>query len=624
MTENNSLHTLLNSKRTILSIKDANSLANAKNGFCLSTIYKNSNTKLLWQCNKGHQWEARYNSIQQGHWCFKCRKLDIHEMKIIALDKKGDCLSSEYQNNKSKLMWKCEKGHEWQATPANIKKGHWCPKCAGQHTYTIKDLRTIANKRGGELLSNKRGNSKTKLKWKCKMGHIWTGITGQVVAGRWCPECSKGLGERICRTYFEEIFKDKFPTKYPNWLKTEEGKQLELDGYCENKNIAFEHNGRQHYEIDGLFTKNNDDLAKRKSYDKIKEKLCKENGVKLVVIPEIGSLLKIENLKVFIKESLNSQQIECPSELESTNICLNKAYYTNNDDLVQELKNIAKKNEGILLSESYLGWKNKLLWKCKEGHQWHASPNKIRNAKTWCPICVGKNKNIKDMQILALRKKGKCLSSNYRGKREKLLWECNENHKFKISPDSLIQGHWCQICAKNQKKTIDDMKEIAKSRNGFCHSINYTNAKQYLSWQCKEGHQWEAPYSRILKSWCPKCAGNAKLSIKDAQRIAQEKAGKCISTEYSNSNDSLEWQCSRGHTWKASYAQIRRNTWCPKCAGNGKLSIQTMTNLAKAKGGECLSKLYVNNKTGLSWKCKYGHVWNATPDKIKNRNQWTL
>jgi hypothetical protein len=46
--------------------------ANKKGGKCLSTVYVNSQTKLKWQCAKGHIWEAKPNTIQQGHWCKIC------------------------------------------------------------------------------------------------------------------------------------------------------------------------------------------------------------------------------------------------------------------------------------------------------------------------------------------------------------------------------------------------------------------------------------------------------------------------------------------------------------------------------------------------------------------------
>jgi hypothetical protein len=42
--------------------------------------------------------------------------------------------------------------------------------------------------------------------------------------------------------------------------------------------------------------------------------------------------------------------------------------------------------------------------------------------------------------------------------------------------------------------------------------------------------------------------------------------------------------------------------------------IQTM---ARIRGGECLSKAFVDIKTKLPWRCAFGHEWDATPVLIR-------
>lgn len=57
-------------------------------------------------------------------------KLTIKEMQEIALLKGGKCLSKKYTNVHEKLIWQCNKGHIWQASPNCIKnRGQWCPDC---------------------------------------------------------------------------------------------------------------------------------------------------------------------------------------------------------------------------------------------------------------------------------------------------------------------------------------------------------------------------------------------------------------------------------------------------------------------------------------------------------------
>lgn len=54
----------------------AKQLSEIRNGKCLSTVYINSKTKMLWKCSEGHTWEARLNNIQCGNqWCPQCAML---------------------------------------------------------------------------------------------------------------------------------------------------------------------------------------------------------------------------------------------------------------------------------------------------------------------------------------------------------------------------------------------------------------------------------------------------------------------------------------------------------------------------------------------------------------------
>ena len=57
-------------------------------------------------------------------------KLTIKHMQALAKQRGGQCLSDSYINTKTKLRWRCAKGHEWETTPASVKNaGSWCPVC---------------------------------------------------------------------------------------------------------------------------------------------------------------------------------------------------------------------------------------------------------------------------------------------------------------------------------------------------------------------------------------------------------------------------------------------------------------------------------------------------------------
>ena len=271
-----------------LTTEEMQKLAGERGGECLSTKYTNGKTKLRWQCKKGHIWEAIPNSIKRNHWCPYCAgkaRLNIEEMKTLATNHGGKCLSENYINLKSKLKWRCKEGYEWEATPGNIKsRGAWCMKCAGLDKLTIEEMRKLAVEHGGKCLSTIYKNNATKLLWRCADGHEWKATPSSITNSRWCPYCVAQIRENICRLIFENIFKLSFPKQRPKWLKNSRNNQMELDGYCEKLALAFEYHGEQHTTL-SFFSNSESKLLQRKTDDELRRQLCKNNGIKLIEIP---------------------------------------------------------------------------------------------------------------------------------------------------------------------------------------------------------------------------------------------------------------------------------------------------------------------------------------------------
>ena len=68
--------------------------------------------------------------------CGIMKKLTLNDMKDIALERGGLCLSGSYDGSKSKLHWRCGNGHEWKAVANSVKSesGTWCRQCAAAAT----------------------------------------------------------------------------------------------------------------------------------------------------------------------------------------------------------------------------------------------------------------------------------------------------------------------------------------------------------------------------------------------------------------------------------------------------------------------------------------------------------
>jgi len=185
-----------------LALADMQHLAHERGGECLSTEYGNISRRLRWRCASGHVWEATGNDVRNsGSWCPYCAGVargTIDDAKKAAAAHGGQCLSQEYTNQRTKLRWRCAKGHEWDATPMSvIGSGNWCAVCSRKARLTIEEMRAIAKERGGECLSERYMNLNTKLQWRCAHGHEWAAPPNNVKHTKaWCPVCARTGSQR--------------------------------------------------------------------------------------------------------------------------------------------------------------------------------------------------------------------------------------------------------------------------------------------------------------------------------------------------------------------------------------------------------------------------------------------
>ena len=96
---------------------------------------------------------------------------------------KNGLLTPELVSNSSgkKVWWRCSKGHEWQATVNDRKKGYGCPYCAGRMVLQgYNDLKTTHPNLAIEWHPTKNGElsptmvshgSGRRVWWKCSEGH---------------------------------------------------------------------------------------------------------------------------------------------------------------------------------------------------------------------------------------------------------------------------------------------------------------------------------------------------------------------------------------------------------------------------------------------------------------------
>ncbi len=72
------------------------------------------------------------------------------------------------------------------------------------------------------------------------------------------------------------------------------------------------------------------------------------------------------------------------------------------------------------------------------------------------------------------------------------------------------------------------------------------------------------------------------ITITSINEILKERKGKCLSTRFINSTMKMDWQCEKGHEWKAIYANVINNkSWCPYCNQNSNNADAVFSSFSK-------------------------------------------
>lgn len=437
-------------------------------------------------------------------------KITIDVYKAIAIERGGRCLSDSVSNSKEKLLWECKFGHQWLAQCQSITVGHWCPHCGGTARKTISDMMRLAKIKNGKCMSQVYKNSHSKLEWECALGHSFYMKPYCVYEGQWCPICSKRICERITRYCFEKIFNVKFESIRPSFLENPKtGRNLELDGFNSDLNIAFEYNGQQHYKDNTLFS--------RSQNDTLKMQLCKDNNIKLYVIKFINNSLEYDSIIDQIYSQSDSLGIII-NKLSYEDFNLGDMYSTNTSSLIlDKIKLLAIDKNCICLSTEYIDSYQKLSFLCKICNRSFSKTSKEMKAKTPCSNCIeiriNKNKKILKKKISSFDLfKNKCILFNIdiiKYDSNEIYLKCNFNHEWIINFKLKRKIKGCPICSRiNTRNSIEDAIELASKKEGFLISKEYIGVNNLLEWKCKFQHIWQSTFKNIKGGrWCPECSG---------------------------------------------------------------------------------------------------------------------
>ena len=174
---------------------------------------------------------------------------------------------------------------------------------------------------------------------------------------------------------------------------------------------------------------------------------------------------------------------------------------------------------------------------------------------------------------------------------------------------------------------------LAKEAYGWDPTQVTHGSGKKLSWICPNDHVWDCKVSnRTLKGYTCTVCKNKKLivGLNDLRtthpELAQEAhdwdPGKFMAGSTLNQN----WKCSKGHTWIATItSRAIRKTGCPVCSNKkiepGFNDLQTFfPEIANEANGWDPTLIAPRSGKKVSWKCAYGHVWDAVVSNRTRKN----
>jgi hypothetical protein len=437
------------------------------------------------------------------------------KLKSVANRRGGQLCTRRYTNMHTKLLWRCKLGHSWKATGASIKfRLSWCPECAGNGKKTIRMVRNHIKRKGGTLHTKVYLNQEQPLEIRCSRGHDFTTKWRLLKRNIWCKKCA-GL-EPITLQCASNIAKQRGGEVISKTIKNA---RSQLAWKC-----AFGHKFQRDY-----------NSAQQGNW-------C----------PTCSGSFGEELVRVFLQECtgfsfprVRLRDMQGP-----------KGYPLEFDGYCKDLR-IAFEHQG----PHHYPWE-------KVFHPFSPKAKRTRGSHDSIKVDYAQKRKI---TLIVVPWIPKMLAPENLGS---FLFAVANKHValrkgLKIDPRHLLVD-WEKLAnSRNNQLTAMAVSEIGE-KGGRLESELVGFVTQKISVTCGENHRFQTSLNKIRSGrWCPECGGSRRRTIEEACALAKLRGGRCVSSVYQNAHTKLIWRCSKGHDWPATYNHVKSGTWCPRCAGRG-------------------------------------------------------
>jgi len=383
--------------------------------------------KAWWKCSNGHpSYYSSINSRSRGSGCAICaNKRVLSGVNDLATTRPEMLSQWNYEKNSKdnvspdsvtevsgkKVWWKCNKGHEWQATIAHIAYGRGCPQCNnGRSTSFPEQAIFYYLKQIDENCINRFRLDNQELDIFIPSLNIGIEYNGY----RWHDNGEKQISDRLKNQFFED----------------HEIKVLYVIEVTK-KSADF---GSSYTKNEHCYYVNDDDIV---ALNNVISCLVKDIFSKIIDVD-----IDKDRPKIFKSYIHNEESWSFASDCEGIS---HKWDYEKNLSLHPE--HVSRRSGKIV------------YWICPVGHSFKSSVHQINHSA--CPICAREKQYNNRFEISHPELLEEWDFSNNTdikpdvitcGSTRKVWWKCSEGHPSWRAPiTSRVKGCGCPICGR--KKT---------------------------------------------------------------------------------------------------------------------------------------------------------------------------
>ncbi len=432
-----------------------------KNGeLTIKNIAKHSNKKIWWKCENKHEWQASAATRNKGHGCPYCAGLyPTKENNLLVKDpnlaKEWHPIKNRYLRPENispfsmkKIWWKCERGHEWQASVSNRYQGRGCSQCS--------------------------------------------------------VELKSSFPEQAIIFYLSKFFKVESRTKHNGWevdvFLSDYNIGIEYDGIAyHNKPHLLERENRKNKSFQEIGL---DLIRIKESYDSHK---VDEQTIFFIIDHLYKNFPGALQLLFRLLEFKTKTKIDIEVNIEKDRIEILNQYV-----LIQKKNSFAEKFPELLYlwndkrnmdlrPDTFLSMSNrKVWWNCEKGHEWEETIINVAKGNR-CPYCsnhkvlAGFNDLQTEYPDLAREwnyiKNNDLKPSNVTsGSNKKVWWICKNNHEWRATVARRTQLPNCPYCSGMHRKVpLKEEQWNKKYEQAKAYYLRNENLEVKATYVCDNG-----------------------------------------------------------------------------------------------------------------------------------------